>query len=77
MYFIETKATRRLPHFGHLPLNTYLSVVCIAAVATELGRIKTHSFLQMCFKSKIYELCIILYLLIVALAINTALKTVR
>jgi hypothetical protein len=45
MYFIETKATSRLPYFGHLPLNTYLSVACIAAVATELGGIKIYSFL--------------------------------
>ncbi len=50
MYFIEIKATSRLPFFGHLPLNTYLSVVFIAAVATELGGIKIYSFLQMCFK---------------------------
>jgi hypothetical protein len=50
MYFIETKATSRLPYFGHLPLNTFLSVVCIAAVSTELGGIKIHSFLKTCFK---------------------------
>jgi hypothetical protein len=36
MYFTEAKATSRLPYFGHLPMNTYLSVVYIAAVATEL-----------------------------------------
>jgi hypothetical protein len=35
MYFIETKATSRLPYFGNLPMNTYLSVVYTAAVATE------------------------------------------
>jgi hypothetical protein len=34
MYFIETKTTSGLNYLGHLPLNTYLSVVCIAAVAT-------------------------------------------
>ncbi len=44
MYFIETKATSCLPYFGHLPLNTYLSVVCIAAVATVLGSIKNINF---------------------------------
>jgi hypothetical protein len=37
MYLLETKATSRLPYFGHLPLNTYLLVVCIAAEATEMG----------------------------------------
>jgi hypothetical protein len=37
-------------YFCHLPLNTYLSVVCIAAVATELEGIKIHSFLQICLK---------------------------
>jgi hypothetical protein len=37
MYFIEAKATSRHPYFGQLPMNTYLSVVFIAAVATELG----------------------------------------
>jgi hypothetical protein len=71
MYFIKTKATSHLPYLGHLPLNTYLSVVGIAAVATELGGIKIHSFLQICFKSKC-NFCIILYLLIIVLAINTA-----
>jgi hypothetical protein len=45
MYLIETKATSRLPYFGHLPLNIYLSVVCIAAVATKLRGIKIYSFL--------------------------------
>jgi hypothetical protein len=45
MYYIQTKATNHLPYFGHLPLNTYLSVVCIAAVATELGDIKIYLFL--------------------------------
>jgi hypothetical protein len=45
MYFVETKATSRLPDFGHLPLNIYLSVGCIAAVATELRGIKIYSFL--------------------------------
>jgi hypothetical protein len=46
MYFIKTKATSRLPYFGHLPLNTYLSEVCIAAVVKALGSIKIHLFLQ-------------------------------
>jgi hypothetical protein len=53
MYYIETKATSRLPYFGHLPLKTYLSVVCIAAVAIELGGIKIQSFLKICFKSNL------------------------
>ncbi len=54
MYFIETKATICLPYFGHLPLNTFLSVVCIAGVARKLrainpkphgsGRISPHVF---------------------------------
>jgi hypothetical protein len=52
MYFIKTKTTSRLHYSGHLPLNTYVSVVCIAAVATELGGIKVCSFLQICLKSK-------------------------
>ncbi len=37
MYFVETKATSRLPYFGHLPVDSYLSVLSIAAVTTELG----------------------------------------
>jgi hypothetical protein len=41
MYFIETKATSHLFYFGHHPLNMYLSLVCMAAVATELGVLKT------------------------------------
>jgi hypothetical protein len=45
MYFVETKATSRLPYFGPLPLNIYLSVVCTAAVATEFRGIKIYSFL--------------------------------
>jgi hypothetical protein len=40
LYFIEAKATSRLPYFGHLPLNTYLLLVYTAAVATELGVIQ-------------------------------------
>jgi hypothetical protein len=54
MYFIETKATSCLPYFGNLLLSSYLSVVCRAAVATELSGITTHSFLQICFKSKMH-----------------------
>jgi hypothetical protein len=34
MNFIETL---RLQYFDHLPLNMYRSVVCLAAVAVELG----------------------------------------
>jgi hypothetical protein len=36
MYFTVAKATNRLTYFGHLPVITYLSVVYIAAVVTEL-----------------------------------------
>ncbi len=76
MYFIETKATSRLPYFGHLPLNIYLSLVCIAAVATKLRGL---NFIHFCIfvlsqKSKLW---IILYLLMAVLAINTALKAAR
>ncbi len=46
MYSIETKATSRLPYFGHPPFNTYLSLVCLAAVATELGGIKVCTFIS-------------------------------
>jgi hypothetical protein len=49
--------------FGHLPLNTYLSVVCIAAVATELGGSKYIHFCRF-VSSKKCKLCIILCLLI-------------
>jgi hypothetical protein len=42
MYFIESKAKSRLPYFGHLPLNTYLSLVYKAAMATELGGIQIY-----------------------------------
>jgi hypothetical protein len=73
MYFIETKATSRLPYFGHLPLNKYLLMVCIAAVATDLGGTKIPSFCRF-VSSQNCMLCIILYLLIVVLAINTELK---
>jgi hypothetical protein len=74
MYFVETKATSHLPFFGDLPMNTYLSVVSIAAVAKEFGGIKIHPFLQIFSRQKC-RFSIILYLLILALAINTALKT--
>jgi hypothetical protein len=53
MHFIENKGTSRLSNCGHLVLNTYLSVVCTAAVFTELGCIIIHLFLQICFKSKV------------------------
>ncbi len=78
MYFIETKATSRLPYLGHLSLNTYLSVVYIAAEGTELRGLKYIHLctfvLNICFKSK-SKLLIILFLLMVILAINSGLKT--
>jgi hypothetical protein len=58
MYFIETKAKSRLPFFGHLPLNTYLSVVCIAAVAMELGGLKKKFISAGLFEVKKCSFCI-------------------
>ncbi len=78
MYSIETKATSRLPYFGHPPFNTYLSVACLVAVATELGGIKIlYIHLGRFFSSKKCKLCIILGLLNVVLAINITLTTAR
>jgi hypothetical protein len=78
MYSIETKATSRLPYFGHPPFNTYLSVVCLAAVATELGGIKIlYIHLGRFVSCKKCKLCIILGLLKVVLAINITLTTAR
>jgi hypothetical protein len=74
MYFVETKATSRLPYFGHLPLNTYLSVACIAAVATELGVIKNIFISADLFQVKNLSCVLLLYLLIIDNATNTALK---
>jgi hypothetical protein len=82
MYSIETKATSRLPYFGHPPFNTgigtYQSVVCLAAVATELGGIKI-LYIHLCrfVSSKKCEFCIILGFLKVVLAINITLTTAR
>jgi hypothetical protein len=73
MYFIETKATSCIPYFGHLPFNTYLLVFCIAAQATELGIFKYINFCRFVSSQKC-KLCLILYLLIVVLAINTVSK---
>jgi hypothetical protein len=74
MYFIETKATCCIPYFGHLPLNTYLSVVCIAAMATELG-ILTYVNSYRFVLNQTCKLCIIMYLLKVVLATNATLNT--
>jgi hypothetical protein len=74
MYFIETKAKSRLPFFGHLPLNTYMSVVCIAAVSMELGGIKNTFISAGLFEVKNVFFVFLLYLLIIVIASNTALK---
>jgi hypothetical protein len=69
---IETKATSRLPYFGHLTLNTYLSVFRTAALATELGSVQIYFISADLFLVKNVSCCP--YLLIVAMS---ALKTVR
>jgi hypothetical protein len=55
MYFVHRDQGNKsscLPYFGHLPVNSCLSVVYIAAVATELGGIKIHTFQQDLFHFK-------------------------
>jgi hypothetical protein len=74
MYFVETKATSRLPYFGNLPLNTYLSVLCKAAVATELGGNKNLFISADLFQVKNVSCVLLLNLLIIDNASNTALK---
>jgi hypothetical protein len=67
MFFIETVTTSRLPSFGCFPLNTFLSVVCMAAVATELGVFNNFIYADLFLVKNVSCRALLLYLLILAI----------
>jgi hypothetical protein len=78
MYFIENRGASRLPFFVHLPLNTYLSVVCIAAVAMERGVLKYIYLCRFVFSKKCKLRLIAVFInSSYTVAVNNAFKTAR